>query len=118
MASIKGFRSVKRDSEIDDDRRGGRGDDDVRPEDGARKELVHNHLVAGLGDGLDYFREHQIVPAANGWEIGARVAGDVRGSLDINLAPPALGVGSRATRIPEERKKVKAALVDEIPLVE
>jgi hypothetical protein len=112
MASIQGFRGVKRNSEIDDDRRGGRGDDDVRPEDGARKELVHNHLVAGLGDGLDYFREHQIVPAANGWEIGARVAGD------INLAPPALGVGSRATRIPEERKKVKAALVDEIPLVE
>jgi hypothetical protein len=115
MASIQGFRGVKRNSEIDDDRRGGRGDDDVRPEDGAREDLVHNPLVAGTRDGLDYFREHQIVPVANSWEIGATVAVDVRGSLGINLAPPALGVGSRATRIPEEWeewKKAKAALVD------
>ena len=56
--------------------------------------------------------------AANGRKITAAVAGYVRGGLGIDLASSALGVGSRATGIPEERKQAEAALVDEIPLVE
>ena len=74
--------------------------------------------MAGPGDGFHNFRQNKVMSAANGRKIAAAVAGYVRGSLGIDLASPALGVGSRATRIPEERKQAEAALVDEIPLVE
>ena len=118
MASVEGLGSVEGDGEINNCWWVGRGDDYVRPQGRAREDSVDSRCMAGPGDGFHNFRQNKVMSAANGRKIAAAVAGYVRGSLGIDLASPALGVGSRATRIPEERKQAEAALVDEIPLVE
>lgn len=112
------FRGVECDREVDDNLRSRGSDDYVRSERGAVVDPVDTGLMTSPRDSPDYLGQDQIVTAANRWKIGAAMAGNMRGGLDLLLATAAHSAGSGHTERAEEGQDAKTAAVDEAPFLE